>query len=153
MTSRISGSLWVRWLLLCVLIVGNACTKREVAGRSGSWEVESCGTWSLKDRQTSWEYLLYRQHGTERVLVARHVRGYDFYPGDCVIFHSAGLEPAGYFAACGSHHPLRLSGPDDGWSKRGDKLVLRERRGEEIVIIQERSVEEILEEAKQQPVD
>jgi hypothetical protein len=140
-------------LLLVVLASASACTEQGVAARRGSWEVDYRATWSMKDRRKVWEHLLYRHQGAERALVARHVRGYDFYPDDCIIFHATGPEPGGYFAACGARRPLRLSGPDDGWTKLGDKMELLESKGGEVVVKEQRSVEDILKQAKLQPVD
>ena len=130
-----------------------ACTERGVAVRKGSWEVEYHGTWSLKEGRKVWEHILYRHDGSERVLVARHVRGYDFYPDDCIIFHGTGPGPGGYFAACDTRRPLRLSGPEDAWRKMGDHFELLESKGSEVVVKERRLIEDILKEARLQPPD
>ena len=145
--------------LLCValatlLLSPAACTERRIESR-GSWGVERRGTWSLQYRRRIYYEFLFQRRGSARVLVAADVRGYSFYPNDCIIYYAHGPGVKGDFAACGLRVPLRISGPDGirrSWRQLGHEFQLREHRGNEIYVIARRSIADILTAAQQQPI-
>jgi hypothetical protein len=143
---------WLTWLIILVAIAGTyGCTEHGILTRHGSWEIEYSGKWSREAHRRLSKYSLYHVQGTQRTFVADHIRGYDFYPDDCIVFHATGPGPGGYFAACGNRRPLRVSGPDDGWRKLGDSFQQVEVRAGEVVVVRRRDIAEILLQAKIQP--
>jgi hypothetical protein len=117
----------------------------------GSWEITYTSRWSWNAHRRLWTYSLYQNRAGQRVFVADHIRGYDFYPDDCIIFHASSPEPEGYFAACGARRPLRISGPDDHWRKMGNTFQWLEWRNGQVVVAQQRKIAELLALAKAQP--
>jgi hypothetical protein len=130
----------------------SACTQRGVVVQRGSWEIAYASQWSWKAHRRLWQYSLYQSRAGQRVFIADHIRGYYFYPDDCIIFHASSPQPEGYFAACGARRPLRISRPDDQWRKLGDTFQELEVRNGQIVVIQRREIAELLALAKAQPL-